>query len=351
MNFQNCFTAAYVWAVNVDLSIKTAWTKKCWVQNVRTVCCSHNDDVCACIETVHFYQKLVQCLFSFVVTATKACATLTTNCVDFVNKDDARHVLFGLVKQISYTACAYADKHFYKVGTTHGEEWYTCFACNGFSKQCFTCSWRTYKQHALGDACAHICKAFWVFEEVDNFLEFFLFFFGAGNVSKANLHVCNGLCTRVAEIHVLVVLACDSTENEKSHTNDKCNVQRREDVVCPTALVRVGSKVLCVSFSGELRLQNELVEACSVGSDKTVHVVLCIDACNNVAVEFNFCKQRNALTECCLVNLFGIVAKHGPNQYAKNYNAKNGQQCRQKFVSFLFQNKSPSNACAFCCLM
>ena len=244
MNLQDCFTTTNVWAVYVDLSVETTWAQKRWVQNVRTVCCSHNDDVCACVETVHFHQKLVQCLFSFVVTATKACATLTTNGINFVNKDDARHVFLCLLKQVSNTACAYADKHFHKVGTTHGEKWYASFASNSFCKQCFTRSWRAHKKHTLGDACAHIYKALWILQEIYNFLEFFLFFLGTGNVSKANLHVGYCFSTGVAKIHVLVVLTCDGAEQEDTHKDDHTNVQNREDVVCPTALVRVDGCVL-----------------------------------------------------------------------------------------------------------
>ena len=76
---------------------------------------------------------------------------LTTYRVDFIDKDDARHVFLCLIEQISYAACAHADKHFDKVTTADREERHACLACNGFGKQRFTCSRRTYKQHAVRD--------------------------------------------------------------------------------------------------------------------------------------------------------------------------------------------------------
>ena len=284
VNLQDCFTTAYVWAVYVDLSIETTWAQKRWVQNVCAVGCSHNDDVCACVETVHLNQKLVQRLFSFVVTTTKACATLTTNGVDFVNKDDARHVFLCLFKQISNTACAYADKHFHKVGTTHGEEWYASLAGNCLCEQCFTSSWRAYKKHTLGDTRAHIYKALWILQKVYNFLEFFLFFLSTGNVSKANLHVGYRFSTRVAKIHVLVVLTCDGAEQEDAHKDDHTNVQNGEDVVCPTTLVGVCGFVYSRCCAVGTCLKDKCVKACSICSYKRVSVSACILTVYSVAV-------------------------------------------------------------------
>ena len=284
VNLQDCFTATNVWAVYVDLSIETTWAQKRWVQNVCAVGCSHNDDVCACVETVHLNQKLVQRLFSFVVTATKACTTLTTNGVDFVNKDDTRHVFLCLLEQISNTACAYADKHFHKVGTTHGEEWYASLTGNCLCEQCFTSSWRAYKKYTLGDTRAHIYKALWILQKVYNFSQFFLFFFGTGNVSKANLHVGYRFSTRVAKIHVLVVLTCNGAEQEDAHKDDHTNVQNWEDVVCPTTLVGVCGFVYSRCCAVGTRLEDKCVEACSVCSYKCVSVSACILTVYSVAV-------------------------------------------------------------------
>ena len=170
VNFKNSFAPSYVGAVDEDLSVETSRTNQCRVKNVRAVGCRHYDNVGVGLETVHFNQQLVKRLFLFVVTATETCAALTTYRVDFIDKDDARHVFLCLIEQISYAACAHADKHFDKVTTADREERHACLACNGFGKQRFTCSRRTYKQHAVRDTRSDVVVLLRIFKEVDDFL-------------------------------------------------------------------------------------------------------------------------------------------------------------------------------------
>ena len=73
---------------HIDLAIKTSRTQQSRVQDIRTVGCRNEDHVGGGVETVHFHQQLVECLFAFVVTATHSGTALTTYCVDFVDEDD-----------------------------------------------------------------------------------------------------------------------------------------------------------------------------------------------------------------------------------------------------------------------
>ena len=74
MDLQHFLTAADVRAVNDDAAIKTAGTQQRWIQNVRTVGSSDQDDAFIRFKAVHLNKELVQRLLALVVSATQACA-------------------------------------------------------------------------------------------------------------------------------------------------------------------------------------------------------------------------------------------------------------------------------------
>ena len=117
MNSQDFFTALDVWIGHGHLTVKATRAQQGWVQNITAVCCGQDDDTFVGFKTVHFNQQLVQCLFAFIVSTAIACTTVTSNGVDFVDKDDTWRVLFRLFEHVTHTRCAHADKHFNKVRT------------------------------------------------------------------------------------------------------------------------------------------------------------------------------------------------------------------------------------------
>ena len=68
------------------------------------------------------------------MTAAHAGAAMATDCVDFVDEDDARCLLLALQEEVAHTRSAHADKHFDEVRTGDREERHTGFACNGSRK-------------------------------------------------------------------------------------------------------------------------------------------------------------------------------------------------------------------------
>ena len=60
---------------------------------------------------------------------------MTANRIDFVDEDDAGGILLTLFEQIAYAACAYADEHFYEVGTGNREEGNIRFSSNRTGQQ------------------------------------------------------------------------------------------------------------------------------------------------------------------------------------------------------------------------
>ena len=59
MNLQDCHTALQIWKLYRDPPVKTARSKECLVQRLRTVGCCQNDNTLAAIKAVHLGQQLV----------------------------------------------------------------------------------------------------------------------------------------------------------------------------------------------------------------------------------------------------------------------------------------------------
>ena len=68
---------------------------------------------------------------------------MATDGVDFVDKDDARSVLLGLLEHVTDAARTDTNKHFDKVGTGNGEERHLGLSGDCFGQQGFTSSWRS----------------------------------------------------------------------------------------------------------------------------------------------------------------------------------------------------------------
>jgi hypothetical protein len=94
-----------------DLAVETARTQQRRVQHVRTVGGRNQDDALIGFEAVHLHQQLVERLFALVIAAAKACATVPADGVDFVDEDDARRILLGLLEHVAHAAGADADEH------------------------------------------------------------------------------------------------------------------------------------------------------------------------------------------------------------------------------------------------
>ena len=337
MYFKYRFSSTYVGSVDVNLSVETAGTQQCRVENICTVGCRHYDYACVGFKTVHFHKQLVERLFTFVMSAAQSCATLTTHCVDFVNKNDAGHVFLCLVKQISYTACAHAHEHFHKVGTAHGKERNARFACHGFCKQRFARSRRTYQQHAFGYTCANVGKLFGIFQKVDDFLQFFLFFIGAGNIAETHLHVVNCLCTGSSEIHILVVLLGNLTEHQHAQQNEQSYPHNGNNVVRPTCSVGVCRGIFqirgCAVFDFA---QDKFIQGISVGSYKHVGLVA-FYTLYLIIIEVNRVERRYVLTKFGFGN---FCASGAQNAYKHKYQHQKKQYRYYRIPKsslFLFQ--------------
>ena len=97
-------------------------------------------------------------MFTLVIATAQASATLATDGVNLVNKNDARCVFLGIIEHVSYAGCTHADKHFNEIGTRNREKRNLCFARNTFGKQGFSGARRANQQQTARNASAKFLK-------------------------------------------------------------------------------------------------------------------------------------------------------------------------------------------------
>ena len=143
MYFQNSLSATDIRSADTDLSVKSSRTQDRMIENVHTVCRCKDNNTFIDAKTVHFHKKLVQRLFSFIMTASHTGSTLSCNSIDLVDKYDTRMVFLRIFKQISDTGCADTDKHFHKIRSRNGEKRNICFSGDRLCQHRLTCSGRS----------------------------------------------------------------------------------------------------------------------------------------------------------------------------------------------------------------
>src|SRR5262245_51365210 len=149
--------------------------------------------------------------------------------VDFVDEDNTGRVLLALFKQIANAAGTDAYKHFNEVGTGDGEEGNVGFTGDGAGQQSLTGARRSDEQDALRDAAAELLEFLRVLEELDDLLEFFFGFVGAGDVFKGHFLLLRGEQARagLAEAESFVAAGLHLAHEEKAETDQQ---QERQGV-------------------------------------------------------------------------------------------------------------------------
>ena len=157
------------------------------------------------------------------MSAAEACATVTADCVDFVDEDDAGGVLLALLEEVADAGCADADEHLDEVGTGDGEEGDVGFAGYCAGEEGFACAWRSDEQDALGDAAAEALELLGFAEELDDLLELFLGFVDAGDVLEGDLLLLHGeqAGAGLAEAHGLVAAGLHLAQEEEPEAEKK----------------------------------------------------------------------------------------------------------------------------------
>src|ERR1700722_20245085 len=153
---------------------------------------------------------------------TKTCSAVTTDCVDFVDEDDAGSILLSLLEKVAYAAGADADEHLDKVRTRDGEERYVGLAGYGARQEGFTGTRRSDQQHSLGNTTTQLLELLCFAQKLDDFLQLFLGLIHTGHIFEGDLLLLHGeqAGTALAEGQCLVASALHLAQHKEPQSRD-----------------------------------------------------------------------------------------------------------------------------------
>src|SRR5215470_3834619 len=143
--------------------------------------------------------------------------------VNFINENNARSILLALLEKVADAAGANADKHFHEVRTRNREERNVGFTGDSARQKSLARARRANQQNALRNAAAKFLEFLRVFQELDNLLQFFLRFIGAGNILERRFFLLGGkqAGTRFAEAESLVSAGLHLAHQEQAESNEE----------------------------------------------------------------------------------------------------------------------------------
>mmetsp|Transcript_13025 Transcript_13025/g.19674 ORF Transcript_13025/g.19674 Transcript_13025/m.19674 type:complete len:450 (+) Transcript_13025:523-1872(+) len=240
VHLEDLLTTNDVWQANNNLTVETARAQQCRVENVGTVGSGNYDNAFITLKTVHLNEQLVERLFTLVMTATHAGATVATNSIDLVDEDNAGALLLGLFEHVTNPGSTHAHEHFDKVRTGDGEEGHLGFAGNSLGEQGFTRTRLTNHQDTFGDAAAKTLEFAGIPQEIHQFLNIFLGFINTGHVREGGLDLVFAHQTRftLAERHgaFAATAALHLAHEEHKQCDDDQYRKRGYQKLCPQAL-------------------------------------------------------------------------------------------------------------------
>ena len=113
MKFQDCNSSWKVWTLHDDLAVETARTQESGIQNFWSVGRAEDNDAVGGIKSIHFFQQLIQGLFSFVIPAHHSITSFSHG-VDLIDKDDTWRFFIGLFEEVTNLGGTGTDKHLNK---------------------------------------------------------------------------------------------------------------------------------------------------------------------------------------------------------------------------------------------
>src|SRR3954470_15638275 len=108
----------------------------------------------------------------------------TADGINFVDENKARGVFAGLLKHIADTTGTHANEHFNEIGTTDAKEGRIGFAGDGLREQCLSGSGSTDHQNTFRNSTTELLEFLRVFQELNQFRDFFFGLFDTCDVLK-----------------------------------------------------------------------------------------------------------------------------------------------------------------------
>ena len=190
MHVQDVDAAFFVGLVHQHLPVKAAGPQQGRVEDLGAVGGRQDDDARAGVKAVHLGQQLVEGLLFFIVPAqARKGPSCAAQCVEFVNEDDGRCRLAGLLEQVAHPRCAHTHKHLDKLAARHGKEGYTRFARHRFGQQGLAGAGRPHQQHAFRDVGAQATIVLGVFQKIHHLHQLLFGFVHPGHIRKVHARV------------------------------------------------------------------------------------------------------------------------------------------------------------------
>ena len=234
VNLQNIDASLQIRTIHNDPAVKTSRPQKRGIQNLRAVRCPQNQKSLGTVKAIHFRQKLVQRLFSLVVSSVMGIPGLSDR-INLINKNDTGSSLFGFVEKIPDTGRADADKHFYKLRPGEGEKGHMRLPGDSLRQKRLPCSGRADQKRSLRKFCADLYVLRRIMKKIHAFLQRFLGLLFSGHIRKGYsgvlLHIVS--CLAPADSHHAAAfvhiahddIPSDQKDDQRKHDtkNSGCN--------------------------------------------------------------------------------------------------------------------------------
>jgi hypothetical protein len=217
------------------------------VQHVGPVGRRDHDHLVGGVEAVHLDEDGVERLAGLLTSAVRVVSPAAPDGVDLVEEDDARGIVFGLLKEVADAGSPDADEHFDEVRAGDGEEWDVGLAGDGLGQQGLAGAGRPDEQDAAGDSPAEPLELARVLQEGDDLLDLFLGLFDAGDVGEGDVGVllCGDAVSRAPEVAEHAAPAAGAAKQpeheeprQQDHDDPRQGVQQDlpDEVVVPDRL-------------------------------------------------------------------------------------------------------------------
>ena len=257
MNTEDRLALLHIGQTHVDLTVETTRTHQCLIQNIGAVGRRQYNHSRVGRKAVHLGKHLVQRIFALVV-ARETCilATCATDCVDLVDKDNARSLLLGLLEQIAHTRRTYAHEHLDEIRAADRQKRNISLARNGLSQHRLTRSRRANKQCSLRNFATQLAVLLRVTQEIDDLHNLLLSLLHTRNVFERYailvVLLVIDLSASLAYVHhVAATAATCRTHHKDPKTDDQNPRQQTSNDIQPailTLLIFDYHALLCLPF-------------------------------------------------------------------------------------------------------
>ena len=242
VDLKDLFPTYHVGPVDDDMAVEAAGTEQGGIEHVRPVGRADHDDGIRLLEAVQPHQQLVQGLFPLVVSAAEAGAAVTADGVDFIDEDDARGVLPGLVEEIADAGGADPHEHLDEVRSAHAEEGHARLSGHGLGQQGLAGTRGSQQQRAFRYASAQGVELVRILQEFHDFLQVALGFEHPRHVGEGDGRPVfdDHLGPALAEGEHAALSRLHLSQNENPEPDQQQPGQGGDEVADPVGGLRLG---------------------------------------------------------------------------------------------------------------